>query len=137
MSRRDEAAPDAGAASVLVVDDEFAILEAVSDLLRLEGFRVRTAGDGREALEALQVELPSVALVDVMMPSMNGIALVEAMHAHPRYRDVPVVLMTAAIGAIPVALATRVVVIRKPFLVDALLDTLRAAMAPAPSTGQR
>ena len=121
---------------MLVVDDEFAILEAVSELLRLEALssapRAMDASAGGAGGGAA-----SVALIDVMMPSMTGIALAEAMQADPRYRQVPVVLMTAAIVAIPAGMAARVAVIRKPFLIEALLDTLRAAMAPAGSTGQR
>ncbi|MEJ7728359.1 MAG: response regulator [Polyangiaceae bacterium] len=114
---------------VLLVDDEFAILEAVAELLRLEGYRVVMAGDGREALQALAVELPAVALVDVMMPGMGGIALIENMHDEPRYRDVPVVLMTAAWGAVPPTVAARVEILAKPFHIDVLLDAVRRAEA--------
>ena len=113
---------------VLLVDDEYGILEAVADLLRSEGFRVMPAGDGHEAMRALDADTPDVALVDVMMPGMNGIALVEAMGRDPRHRQVPVILMTAAIGAVPAAVLERVRLLRKPFLVDALLGALHEAV---------
>ena len=82
--------------TVLLVDDEHAILDALSGILEDEGFRVVTAGNGREALARLgEGTPPDVALVDVMMPVMDGRELLREMQGDPRWRDIPVVLMSA------------------------------------------
>ncbi|MDY7230192.1 response regulator [Hyalangium rubrum] len=81
--------------TVLLVDDEHAIIDALAGILEDEGFRVVTASNGREALSRLEEGVPDVALVDVMMPGMDGRELVHRMQADPRFRGVPVVLMSA------------------------------------------
>lgn len=81
--------------TVLLVDDEHAILDALSGILEDEGFRVVTAGNGREALARLEEGMPDVALVDVMMPVMDGRELLREMQGDPRWRGIPVVLMSA------------------------------------------
>lgn len=57
---------------VLVVDDEPDIRRLVGEALRLEGYQVRTAGDGREALQRVAEERPDLILLDLMMPVMDG-----------------------------------------------------------------
>ncbi len=81
--------------TVLLVDDEHAIIDALSGILEDEGFRVVTAANGREALARLEEGLPDVALVDVMMPGMDGRELVQRMRADARLSRIPVVMMSA------------------------------------------
>ena len=59
-------------AKLLVVDDEFNILELLATSLRFAGFEVVTAGNGREALEKAHAETPDLIVLDVMMPGMDG-----------------------------------------------------------------
>lgn len=125
MSPRRPAREGTGTPLILLVDDEYGILEALAELLRAEGFRVVSAGNGREALQQLAVETPDVCLVDVMMPEMNGVALVEAMAADAQLRDIPVVMMSAATNAVPPPIRQRLRILRKPFQIDALLGVLR------------
>lgn len=68
---------------ILLVDDEPDILEFVGYNLRKEGYEVRTASNGREALEEATVWLPHLILLDVMMPEMDGIATCQALREHP------------------------------------------------------
>jgi CheY-like chemotaxis protein len=86
--------------TVLLVDDEHAILDALSGILEDEGFRVVTASNGREALARLAEAVPDVALVDVMMPVMDGRELLREMQDEARWKHVPVVLMSAVPQAI-------------------------------------
>ena len=79
--------------SILVVDDESAILDTVRILLKNEGFDVTVAQGGRAGLEALEKELPAIVLSDVRMPGVSGIDLLKA--ARARDADLPVILMTA------------------------------------------
>lgn len=83
-------------ANVLVVEDHADLREMLVVLLQSEGFGVRTAVNGAEALARLDEERPSVILLDLMMPVMTGDEFRERQLADPRYRDVPVICMTAA-----------------------------------------
>jgi DNA-binding NtrC family response regulator len=84
-----EAAPP----RVLVVDDEPGLRRALSRLLQASGINVRTADDGAMALDVLAEESFDVALVDLMMPRMNGLELLQ--HIRKRHAGTQVVLMTA------------------------------------------
>ncbi len=86
----------AGTANVLVVDDVAENLVAMSALLRRDGVTVLCAGSGAEALEILLQHEVAVALLDVHMPEMDGIALAELMRGSPRSREVPIIFLTAS-----------------------------------------
>jgi CheY-like chemotaxis protein len=83
-------------ANVLVVEDHADLREMLAVLLESEGFQVQTARNGAEALTSLERSRPSVILLDLMMPVMTGDEFRERQLADPRYRDVPVICMTAA-----------------------------------------
>jgi CheY-like chemotaxis protein len=80
---------------ILIVDDEFGIVEALVDFLQDEGYRTAIALNGRQALEKMALERPALVLLDYMLPVMNGPAVLEAMKNDPSLRDIPVVLMSA------------------------------------------
>lgn len=79
--------------TVLVVDDERGHRQMVRAVLEDDGWRVLEAESGKQALEALSVERPNAALVDMRMPGMDGLALLKEIHA--RQSGLPVVLLTA------------------------------------------
>jgi CheY-like chemotaxis protein len=82
--------------TVLVVDDEPAVLEMHARVVeaRLPGGRVLEARDGREALEVIRNELPDLVLLDLMMPEVDGFAVLEGMRERETTRDIPVVVLT-------------------------------------------
>lgn len=81
--------------TVLVVDDDQDILSIVSLILEEEGFKVETAADGREGLEAVEQGMPDLILLDMKMPIMNCWEFAREFHA--RYDNkVPIVVLTAA-----------------------------------------
>ena len=84
-------------ATVLIVDDEPDIRYLAQVTLELDGHRVMTAGNGTEALAAVQVEVPDVILLDVMMPELDGWAVLEQLKAHldEDISSVRVLMMTA------------------------------------------
>ena len=84
------------AANILVVEDHADLREMLTVLLESEGFAVRTAVNGVEALKRLEETRPSLILLDLMMPVMSGDEFRQRQLADPRYRDVPVICMTAA-----------------------------------------
>lgn len=79
---------------VLVVDDDPAVRETLRELLERAGLQVRTAADGREALQRVSEEAPNLILMDYQMPEMDGVACCEALKASPETRRIPVLLAT-------------------------------------------
>jgi chemotaxis protein histidine kinase CheA/CheY-like chemotaxis protein len=80
---------------VLVVDDSLSVRTALSLLLAEEGFRVRTAKDGVEAIEFIEQHKPAIVLADLEMPRMNGLELTAHIRAKPTTRDLPVIMITS------------------------------------------
>jgi two-component system, cell cycle response regulator len=81
--------------TVLVVDDDPVNRAILQRGLERQGHRVRTAEDGRQAVEMLASEPVDVVLLDVLMPEMDGYAVLERMKADDRLRDIPVVVVSA------------------------------------------
>ncbi|OQA06373.1 MAG: Alkaline phosphatase synthesis transcriptional regulatory protein PhoP [bacterium ADurb.Bin374] len=80
---------------ILVADDEPHILRVVKDKLANAGFTVVTASNGEEALETARREKPSLVLLDVMMPKMNGFDVCRTLRAEAEFKGVPILLLTA------------------------------------------
>ncbi len=83
-------------ATILVVEDHADLRDMLAILLESEGYEVRTATNGAEALARLSETLPALILLDLMMPVMTGDEFRERQLADPRYSKVPVICMTAA-----------------------------------------
>jgi DNA-binding response OmpR family regulator len=79
---------------ILVVDDETAVVEVIALYLRRDGFEVRVASDGLAAQQAIAEKLPALVVLDVMLPELDGLALMRQLRADPAV-DVPVILLTA------------------------------------------
>lgn len=116
---------------ILLVEDDAAIRETVSECLTSEGYRVDAAEHGADALARLAgaVERPALLLLDLVMPVMNGAELVERVRAEPALAGVPVLLMTAAISSPGPSLPKVDATLVKPFDLDDLLATV-ARLAP-------
>ena len=80
---------------VLVVDDDESHRTLICDLLQEMGYATRGAGNGREALDTLEEELPLAVLLDLRMPVMSGWALLEALRKLPRARGLPILIISA------------------------------------------
>lgn len=108
---------------ILVVDDDPAIQGAIALLLEREGFSVTCASNGAEALRALGVgEAPSLILLDLMMPVMNGQELRRELLLDPRLVGIPVVVLSATPGdELRADLPPPHAVMPKPFDIDELL----------------
>lgn len=81
--------------SVLVVDDDVDIREALEQVLAEEGYRVVTAANGHEALERLREVSPRLILLDLSMPVMSGFQFREAQRADAELAKIPTVAMSA------------------------------------------
>jgi DNA-binding response OmpR family regulator len=80
------------ARTILVVDDEPTLRETLAEALDADGYRVVTAGDGREALARFRAEPPDLVLLDIMLPELSGIEVCRIIR---RESDVPIVMLTA------------------------------------------
>src|SRR5512138_1723932 len=108
--------------SVLVVDDERDIREAVSEVLEDEGYEVLGARDGAEALSKSRAHHPDVILLDLMMPGMNGWEFRKAQEGDPELRAIPVIVLSA-LGRVSGLEAAEF--LQKPFELDQLLTAVR------------
>jgi CheY-like chemotaxis protein len=123
-----------GSAKVLVVDDDAGSLAALADILSLEGYLVQTMSNGLEALEYLRAasDPPSLIILDLFMPVMDGWQFLAEKKADPRLSQlrIPVVVVTALSAKVAEADA----VIRKPIDLERLLHTVKTLeKTPAPS----
>ncbi len=82
-------------ATILIVDDNRMILQALSDQLEKEGFDTEVAINGEEALEFLQYERPDLIIMDIVMPGMTGVEATEKIRANPELNAIPVVAFTS------------------------------------------
>ncbi|MEZ5989143.1 MAG: response regulator [Planctomycetota bacterium] len=90
-----DAARHSRGALILVVDDELEEARALEHFLRLQGFDVARAQNGREALERLEVLDPVLIVLDYEMPEMDGLSLIRELRARKRTRKLPVLLTSA------------------------------------------
>jgi DNA-binding response OmpR family regulator len=81
--------------NILVVDDEPNIVLSLEFLMSKEGYLVRTARDGEEALEAIRESPPDLVLLDVMMPRLDGFEVCQTVRANPEWKDMRIVILTA------------------------------------------
>ncbi|PMS36847.1 hypothetical protein C0Z20_10810 [Trinickia symbiotica] len=107
---------------VLLVDDDPNVLGALEAIVAEGGYKVLTAENGKDALEKARGQPPDVVVSDVMMPVMDGPALVDAMAADGRLSDVPVVLNSAQAAPPPVHVDA---FLKKPYAPGQLLDLIR------------
>ena len=83
---------------VMVVDDSLTMRKVTGRVLERHNFEVVVARDGIEALERLEERVPDLMLLDIEMPRMDGYELATAMKADPRFKDVPIVMITSRTG---------------------------------------
>ncbi len=81
--------------NVLVVDDVPLNLTLVTKMLSRFDFKMRTAANGLQALEAVREQRPDLILLDVLMPLMNGFETLEILRANPATADIPVIILSA------------------------------------------
>ena len=110
---------------ILVVDDDAALRDVLSLTLLLEGYPVREAANGAEALQLIEAEHPSLVVLDMQMPVLDGWGVARELRA--RHLDPPILVMTGGYNA---QRAAREIgadgFVGKPFGVAELLDKVRA-----------
>lgn len=94
-AERSRAVPLARCSTVLVVEDNPVNHKVVAAMLRKHGFRITSAAHGGEVIPALERDPAAIVLMDVQMPEVDGIEATRRLRSHPRWRDIPVIAMTA------------------------------------------
>lgn len=123
-------------ASILVVEDDPEIANILDYLLKYEGYDITMISDGREAYnlvtkepEGAETPLPDVVLLDIMLPHVDGIQICAAIKGSERWKDVPVIMLTAKTQEFTVSFAARAGAddyIMKPFSPQDVLTRIRA-----------
>jgi DNA-binding response OmpR family regulator len=126
-------------ARILVVDDDPAIRQLLTDVLEMEGYEVGVAVDGLAAVREIRASAPDFVVLDVMMPGLDGFGVLSTIRDLPG-EPVPVLMLTAAaeqdassrawIGGVDYYLA-------KPFTADAVLDVIDGVLAGEVSPSDR
>ena len=118
---------------ILVVDDDADVRESLSFLLSMSGYDVREAENGAEALQVMHEEKPQLAVLDLMMPVMDGYELRRRMMADDELSELPVVVVSGAADLAGPEI-DGCVVLTKPVEPDRLLrvvaDCLREQVSP-------
>lgn len=111
--------------TILVVDDEPLIAMALEAALHDAGYDVVTAANGRHALERLAEVAADLVLLDMMMPVMNGPAMLKAMAADPALHAIPVIILSSLPEpSIRARADGAAAILGKPYTVDAVLNAI-------------
>jgi CheY-like chemotaxis protein len=115
--------------TILVVDDEFGVLEVLEFFLTDVGYSVLTALNGRDALARLKQARPDVIVLDIMMPVMDGAAVLKALAADPEYRSIPVIVTSALPEETVKQRCTGYsLFLRKPYKTEPLLEAIESLL---------
>jgi phosphate regulon transcriptional regulator PhoB len=119
------------AAEILIVDDERDIADLLAYNLEKEGFATRKAYDGEQALELLRNRRPSLILLDLMLPGIQGIEVCRRIRKHPETSTIPTIMLTAKSDESDKVLGLEIGAddyITKPFSLKELLARIRAIL---------
>jgi CheY-like chemotaxis protein len=87
----------ADAKTILIVEDDPILRDLYKDRLELEGYKIMTAPDGQEGLEAVKEKIPDLILLDIMMPKMNGFDVLDRLKADDETKHIPVFMLSALV----------------------------------------
>ena len=116
--------------TILIVDDEFSIVETLAEIIAFEGYAHATAANGQAALDEARAHKPALILLDYMMPVMDGLQVLQRLRVDPQLQDVPVIMMTAAPLGIPEGDKRWDALLLKPFDANHLVRAIRRLIGP-------
>jgi CheY-like chemotaxis protein len=123
---------------VLVVDDNDINLLLVTKILELEGYKVTSATNGIDAIRSVSQNMPDLAILDLMMPNMNGFELCQKLRQSPINASFPIVMLTAMNSEIEKVRAKAVGaddVMSKPFDMDLFRQRISVLLAARNNSG--
>lgn len=124
---------------ILIVEDDVIQAETMSLFLRNKGYETQPVLNGESALSMLAVHNFDLFLVDVYMPALDGIDLLNRVRACPPFKDIPVIIMTAAESKLIEGIEEQVKnkgsvkVLQKPFSMDTLMESVKESLTEIPT----
>src|SRR5437868_15297586 len=116
--------------TVLVVEDDVALRRLIEESLFFDGFHVISVAHGAEALRVLNCVTPRLVVLDLVLPWVNGVEVLATMRAVPRWRSVPVVVVTgSATTEHDLRSFPPLTLLRTPIQLDALTATVQQLLA--------
>ncbi|MBC15494.1 MAG: hypothetical protein CL942_00440 [Desulfovibrio sp.] len=112
---------------ILIIDDDPYIVKYLEDILQDDGFSTCTASNVEEAIELLKQENPDLVTLDLEMPNEWGPRFYRKMVQDPKYKDVPVIVVSGLSG-IHLAIKNAVASFKKPFNPQELLEAIRKTL---------
>ncbi len=131
-------AQDGRPVRVMVVDDSRTIRSTAEALLGKEGFTVVTAEDGFDALAKIAADPPDIVFIDIMMPRLDGYQACTLIKSNPRFRGIPVILLSSRDGVFDRArgkLAGSEQYLGKPFSREELVEVVKRHVGQASGSG--
>ena len=124
---------------ILLVDDEVDIVTMIRMRLEASGFEVMVSTDGKEALNAARTHNPDLIILDLMLPTMDGFHVARMLKYDARYKDIPIIMLTAKAGENDRKIGEDVGVnayFNKPFEAEKLLAKIRELLAGKTATNE-
>jgi CheY-like chemotaxis protein len=121
---------------ILIADDEPEVVDLVRMMLEWEGYTVLAAVDGIETLVSTRTQRPDLILLDVRMPKMTGLAVLEKLHEDPETADIPVIMLSVVTGYPEVRAALQrgaVAYLPKPFEMREMVHLVERVLATDPA----
>ncbi len=118
---------------ILITDDNSEYRQSVIEILRLEGYEVVEAAEGRQALDLIRTQSPDLILCDIDMPVMNGFDTLQQVKADPTLATIPFILVTARADAASIARGKQLGAadyIVKPMNIDLLFSKINDYLVP-------
>lgn len=113
--------------TILIVEDDQDICLTMEAILKIEGYKTHTAGNGKECLELLRkIKVPDLILLDLIMPVMNGLEFLQVRQKDYKIASIPVIVLSGFSDEKIKGLG--VGFLKKPFTIDALLTEVRRLM---------
>lgn len=115
--------------TILIVEDHAEVREPLAKLLRYEGYQTLSAPNGNDAMALLASHPVDLVLLDLMLPKMDGLAVLQAIRADPRWQPLPVIVLTGLIEGSPFSRARELnvaaILYKSKFTVDELYSQIR------------
>jgi two-component system phosphate regulon response regulator PhoB len=124
---------------ILVIEDERGLTEVLSYNLQREGYDVVVAHDGQEGLRKAQMQLPDLVLLDLMLPTMDGLEVCRELRAGERTRTVPILMLTAKAEETDQVVGFTMGAddyVTKPFAVKVLMQRIKALLRRTDSNAE-
>jgi Response regulators consisting of a CheY-like receiver domain and a winged-helix DNA-binding domain len=119
------------AKKILIVDDEPDIITTIEMMLESSNYTTITAQDGQEALEKVEKHSPDLLVLDINMPKVDGYTVFKKLRADPKFRDIPIIILTAntEYGDVKKCITEGVeAYLTKPFKTETLLGLMKGLL---------